>query len=272
MMTIGAFSAAAKLSVKTLRMYEESGILVPGRIDPVTGYRYYGDAAWERARILAPLRDLGFSHAELKAIAADCSDDGDLAGFLERRLREVEADIARLRAVRDRLNLYSRTQGAREKETEMKKDTEIREKALASFPMCGLRYKGRYDGIGERFAELFRKAGRWADGAPAALYYDGEFRDGDADIEAVLPLKKPVAIEGLDCRVLGETRALCALHYGPYETLGETYRVLFEAIESRGLEALVPTREVYLKGPGLIFPRKPERFVTEIQIPVGPRQ
>jgi len=271
MMTIGAFSAASKLSVKTLRMYESEGILAPDRIDSLSGYRLYGDAAWRRAEIVKALRELGFGHQELRDIVGTCSDDGDLAAFFEKRLREVESDIRRLRSTRDRLNLYLRAQGARTKETDMKKDTEISEKALAGFPLCGIRYKGRYGDIGERFAELFRKAGRHAAGAPLALYYDGEYREDDADIEAAIPVKKSVAIDGLDCRVIGETRALCALHYGPYETLGDTYKILFDAIEARSLVAATPTREIYLKGPGLVFPRKKERFVTEIQIPVEVR-
>jgi effector-binding domain-containing protein len=31
---------------------------------------------------------------------------------------------------------------------------------------------------------------------------------------------------------------------------------------------VLPTREVYLKGPGMIFRGNPKNYVTEIQIPV----
>lgn len=268
-MTIGAFSAATKLTVKALRLYEAEGILVPERVDPLTGYRDYGEDSWRRARVIGTLREFGFSHRELLEIVTACSDDGDLARFFEKRLREVESDMARLRSVRDRISLCLQAEAAGRKEGIMKRDTEIREKHLGEVLLCGIRYRGRYDGIGARFQELFRVAGRYASGAPMGLYYDGEYREDDADIEACVPVKKAVSRDGIECRVLEGVRALCAIHYGPYETIGNTYKLLFDSIEERGLTALAPSREVYLKGPGMIFPRKPERFVTEVQIPVG---
>ncbi|MBU1079193.1 MAG: MerR family transcriptional regulator, partial [Spirochaetes bacterium] len=63
---MGEFSAATRLTVKALRLYHDEGILVPERIDPFSGYRYYGDASWKRARSVSLLRELGFSHRELK--------------------------------------------------------------------------------------------------------------------------------------------------------------------------------------------------------------
>ena len=50
LLPIGMFSRASSLSIKALRAYHESGILVPARVDRRTGYRMYtvdqlGDAA-----------------------------------------------------------------------------------------------------------------------------------------------------------------------------------------------------------------------------------
>jgi len=41
MFSIGEFSRITGLSIKALRLYHEKGILVPGRVDDATGYRYY---------------------------------------------------------------------------------------------------------------------------------------------------------------------------------------------------------------------------------------
>ncbi len=59
MLTIGAFAKAVRLSPKALRLYDELGLLKPGRVDPDTGYRYYAVAQLERARLVAWLRRLG---------------------------------------------------------------------------------------------------------------------------------------------------------------------------------------------------------------------
>lgn len=40
-LSIGAFSRASSISVRTLRDYHKLGLLVPASIDPSTGYRAY---------------------------------------------------------------------------------------------------------------------------------------------------------------------------------------------------------------------------------------
>ena len=56
------------------------------------------------------------------------------------------------------------------------------------------------------------------------------------------------------------------LHRGPYDQLGRSYEILLDYIKQRGYEIQVPSREVYLKGPGLIFKGNPNKYLTEIQM------
>jgi effector-binding domain-containing protein len=39
-------------------------------------------------------------------------------------------------------------------------------------------------------------------------------------------------------------------------------------VKERGYEVTLPTREVYLKGPGMIFRGNPKKYLTEIQLPI----
>jgi DNA-binding transcriptional MerR regulator len=58
---IGDFSKLSRVSVKTLRYYDELGLLKPAHVDHFTGYRFYSaDQLPQLNRILA-LKDLGFS-------------------------------------------------------------------------------------------------------------------------------------------------------------------------------------------------------------------
>ena len=41
LLSIGAFSRLAQISVKALRFYDSSGLLSPATVDEQTGYRYY---------------------------------------------------------------------------------------------------------------------------------------------------------------------------------------------------------------------------------------
>jgi effector-binding domain-containing protein len=262
MLTIGEFSAASRLTVKALRMYHDEGILVPEKIDPVSGYRYYGDASWHRAKTVILLRDLGFSHNELKEILHECKDDSELHGHLVNRLKAVKQELGRIRTVHDRLELYLESA----KEHTMKQDSGIQLKVVPEVIICGIRFKGAYSDIGTYFGTLFKHAGRHFRGPAMALYYDAEYRENDADIEAAIVVSKRLELEGIECRILPSQTVLSLVHHGPYDKLHESYRQLFEACQERKLKALTPSRELYLKGPGMILPRKPEKFVTEIQI------
>lgn len=61
----GEMSRASGLSTKALRIYEANGLLVPASVDPVTGYRRYGEAELARARSIRALRRVGLPLAML---------------------------------------------------------------------------------------------------------------------------------------------------------------------------------------------------------------
>jgi effector-binding domain-containing protein len=50
--------------------------------------------------------------------------------------------------------------------------------------------------------------------------------------------------------------------------LGRSYAKLLSAAEERSWKIAPPTREVFLKGPGLIFKGNPRNYLTEIQLPM----
>ena len=58
MLRIGPFSRASSLSIKALRFYHETGLLVPAVVDPETGYRSYSPAQLIDAAVIHRLRDL----------------------------------------------------------------------------------------------------------------------------------------------------------------------------------------------------------------------
>ena len=61
-------------------------------------------------------------------------------------------------------------------------------------------------------------------------------------------------------------RCLSLIHLGPYREIGRSYQRVFANIRERKLEPLVPSREIYLKGPGMIFKGDSNKYLTEIQL------
>ena len=70
LMSIGEFARRSGLSPKALRLYEELGLLPPARVDDDSGYCYYAASQLDRARLIAALRELQISLAEIKLIAS----------------------------------------------------------------------------------------------------------------------------------------------------------------------------------------------------------
>src|SRR3954451_4496069 len=62
------FSRASSLSIKTLRAYHESGILVPARVDPQSGYRSYTVDQLADAAVIVRLRALDVSLPQVDAV------------------------------------------------------------------------------------------------------------------------------------------------------------------------------------------------------------
>ena len=61
MIRIGDFSKLSRVSVKTLRYYDEMGLLKPLYVDRFTGYRFYEYHQLLRLNRILALKDLGFS-------------------------------------------------------------------------------------------------------------------------------------------------------------------------------------------------------------------
>lgn len=65
MYKIGAFSKIVGVSVKTLRFYDQQGVLQPAEIDVFTGYRYYSDENIRECELIKLLKSLDFTLDEI---------------------------------------------------------------------------------------------------------------------------------------------------------------------------------------------------------------
>ncbi len=85
MIRIGDFARLAGISVATLRLYDDRGLLAPAFVDPESSYRYYrGEQLADLYRI-GMLQDLGFSLREIKNVG-----DLEMPELLTKKLRASE--------------------------------------------------------------------------------------------------------------------------------------------------------------------------------------
>jgi len=94
-MKIGTIAQQLGTTVRTLRFYEEQGLVHPSR--SAAGTRVYDQADQDRFAALLALARLGFSLTTLSRLASirPASDTGDSASrAVDRRLAEMDAELA----------------------------------------------------------------------------------------------------------------------------------------------------------------------------------
>lgn len=260
--SIGEFSRLTRNTVKALRLYHEKGLLVPDFVDPESGYRYYSKGQVQEARVIRTLKEMGFSLGEIKETLEQCDEDGELVERLEAKRRELEVKIGAFRRAVVEIEYLMGLDAMRAIAVE--EGFEVEEKQVPDMLVAGVRMTGQYVDVGKGFGTLFRHAGRSLVGKPMCLYYDGEYKEDDADFEAVVEVKAPIANDAVSCHVLPGGRAFSVMHKGPYERLSESYERLMDALKREGVTFATPTREIYHKGPGMLLKGNPEKYLTEI--------
>jgi len=95
---IGVLAERVGLSMRTVRYYEEVGLVVPSTRSP-GGFRLFGPAEEERLRILKTLKPLGFSLQEMRNLvqvldaAADPKSKRSGRAALLERITELHRDL-----------------------------------------------------------------------------------------------------------------------------------------------------------------------------------
>ena len=71
---IGEFAHMAKVSVRTLRHYDDIGLLEPARIEPSSGYRSYESVQLADLHRILALKDAGLSLTEIRVALDEDAD------------------------------------------------------------------------------------------------------------------------------------------------------------------------------------------------------
>ncbi|EBA13491.1 Cu(I)-responsive transcriptional regulator [Roseobacter sp. CCS2] len=109
-MNIGQAAEQAGLPPKTIRYYEDIGLVKPGR--DTNGYRAFGDKDIHKLTFLAHARALGFSIEDCRDLLALWEDtqraSADVRRIAQEHLQRIEDKIADLQNMRDTLTTLVR--------------------------------------------------------------------------------------------------------------------------------------------------------------------
>lgn len=104
---IGDFSNLVSISVRTLRYYDEIGLLKPEIVDKFTSYRYYTEDNVVEAQFITLLKEVGFTLQEIidyKKYLNDFDDDGTNQ-FLLKKQKQITEEMERLQEQYDKITV-----------------------------------------------------------------------------------------------------------------------------------------------------------------------
>ena len=269
MFKIGDFSKLSFVTVKTLRYYDEIGLLKPVKVDRFTGYRYYSSEQLPRLNYIAALKNLGLSLEEIATLI-----NNDLTPTQMRDifiLKKVELQ-QRVNEEQRRLEQVEKLLKQIEKEGTMP-DYQVVIKKVEPQIIASIRaILPSHGDVCQLYGEIFgylASQGIYRPAGPTIyICHDPEFKEKDVDVETAVPIGKSIPESGRIkvYELSGLDEAACTVYKGPYENIGEGYTALMSWIEGNGYQITGPDRELYLTSPA--DTQDPAEYVTEIQFPV----
>lgn len=260
---IGMFAQMNHITIKTLRFYEEQGLLLPAYVDGENGYRYYTMNQMADIQRITALKQAGFTLDDIKLI----NQGADTAYLLSSKKAALLKKIAELTSQIAVIDGYlSGPAGTL--------DAPVLIRTIPAVTVASM--KKRIDSYDELFslmpemgAEMERLGCRCALPEYCFTHYlEPGFRDEHILIEtceAVTEKKEDSAL--VKFRELPEITAACIFHKGSYSNFSESYAAILRFIEENGYEICGNIRENYIDG--IWNKDREEDWLSEIQIPVS---
>lgn len=261
---IGLFSKMNKVTIKTLRHYDELDLLRPAYIEPFTGYRYYSSEQLPILYKILALRDMGFTLEEIKQVQEGSSE----RSLLQHKKVEIMKKIAEETMKLSQVECYLSGK-------QLDSDYHILVKELPEVIIASMRtIIPNYDALfyvvppmGEEMERL---------GCVCAvpeycfnIYHDGEYKDHDIDVEVCEAVtEKKADSDKITFKVMQRVeKAACVLHKGPYRDFPKAYNAVLRWVEENGYEIIDNPRESYIDG--VWNKDREEDWLTEIQFPIA---
>jgi DNA-binding transcriptional MerR regulator len=251
---IGAFAELAGVSTKTLRFYDEIGLLRPSGVDPRTRYRFYVAEQLEELAAIIELKALGASLAEIRTLSKRNGVDRDWRKLLYDLKSVAERSIEQATRSLHWINgLLGEPEGAHRPIPVVIK----RRRAVAIASV-----RSRLDSYGEieRLEQaLLRSLPVAAVGDLRGVLWHGCADSGCLEGEPFVALRHRVPSRG--CFDLGELPAAtlaCAYSASDDDSAEKAYRAIQRWTQDRGYRLVGPKREIC------------HARLLEIQFPVEP--
>lgn len=285
MLSIGDFSRLGRVTVRTLRLYDELGLLKPERVDDANGYRYYSVSQLSRLNRILALKGMGFSLEQITHLLEENLPVDQLRGMFMMKQAEIEQEMQenkkRLEQVAARIRQI-------EHEGQLP-NYEVIPKVVEQLTIASARQAVPTGGdMLYCRRSLFGLVYRWlkqakieSPGPELALCHNTEYDEQEIDMEAAVvidprALKSGTSLTAADgdvtIRELPAVKIMASVvHQGGLSDTEQAMIALSSWIGANKLFIMGPCREIHLSGSELEY-RDYKSVVIEIQYPVEKRR
>ena len=246
LLSIGDFSRATHLSVKTLRYYHQEGVLEPTEIDEGSGYRRYSVEQIPTAQVIHRFRDLGMPVEDVRRVIS-APDPAARNALISRHLQRLEEELGRTQAavasLRDLLDHPSTEWPVEHRRVPAMRVAAITEDVETA--QVGAWYQGA---LGELYGTVSAQ-GLALSGVAGGVYADGLFADERGEATVYLPVSGVVRELGrVRQRELPAVELAVVTHDGPDAGVDRAYGALADYVTRHALAVAGPIREFYPVG------------------------
>lgn len=277
MFKIGDFSKLGQVSIRTLRHYDELGLLKPAQIDRFTDYRFYTIDQLPRLNRILALKDLGLSLEQIRAVLSENVSAEQLHGMLMLKQAEIEQEVEenqrRLRRVRARLQQIEQEGHESPYEVVLKQSPAQTVLGLRRCVPHVAEMKHYRCSMYEAVYAALERTGLEKAGPELAIYHNGEYTEHDIEMEAAVVIQPTAAMPasvGPADRIytLPATPLLATvLHEGYLRHVIRAISAIYTWIGTNGYAGCGPIREIHLFGSELDSDRDTQ-IVLEVQVPI----
>ncbi|MGH3295211.1 MAG: MerR family transcriptional regulator [Trebonia sp.] len=249
-LSIGDFSRATHMTVRTLRHYHEVGLLEPAEVDPHTGYRRYAADQIPAAQVIRRFRDLGMPLEEIRAVLS-APDLRVRNQRISAHLSRMEEELGRAQSAVDSLRGLLAVPPAGDTAARVEVRTVPEAQAAAITEVVGAEGSAAWlqGALGELRATLAAHAAP-AGGPAGGIYADEVFTRHRGQVTVFIPCTEPLPPTGRISTTLIPAADLAVIeHQGAPADVDRAYGMLASYVARHALAVEGPIREYYLTGP-----------------------
>ncbi|WP_459503436.1 MerR family transcriptional regulator [Bacillus sp. C1] len=269
MFKIGDFSKLSSISIRMLRYYDKMELLVPEKIDPQTGYRYYSAAQLKKVNQIQHLKVMGFGIPAMKEIIDNHGNRESIKKYYINRSSQLQEEMKHLQKQLRLLEDSIRT--IREDVVEMSYYVSMKEipaRRVASVRKVIPTYHCEntlWDILVQEIRLQHIDIGNPRYGL--AIFHDHEYKEKDVDVEIQMNVAgeykntKDVMFKHVDSSLVASITV-----NGNYEQIPAVNEAAAKWIETERYELAGPMFNIYHVSPAT--EEDPDKWVTEVCYPI----